>query len=120
MRALGENKFQGAKSSPAVGTDRVRISWKGAASAGESFTFHLAGQILPGKRSLKNRQRRSCLILVSVLSGLDTVRVEVDVQMVRQGLHIASIDIGLGGSAKAKRIQVQPKVRSGGERDQSS
>jgi hypothetical protein len=59
-------------------------------------------------------------IVASVLSGLDVARIEVDVQKVRQGLHIASIDIGLGGSAKAKRIQVQPKVRSGGERDQSS
>jgi hypothetical protein len=48
-------------------------------------------------------------IVASGLSGLDVVRIEVEAQKVLQGLHIAKkntgtcVDLGLGGSARARR-----------------
>jgi hypothetical protein len=74
--------------------------------------IHLAEKILPGECLVEDRQRRSCLVLVSAFSGLDIVRIEVDVQKVRQGLHIASVVLGPGGPAKARRIQVQTTAAS--------
>jgi hypothetical protein len=48
-----------------------------------------------------------------VLSGLDVVRIEVETQKVLQGQCVAKkntgmcVDLGLGGSAKARRLGVQ-------------
>jgi hypothetical protein len=51
-------------------------------------------------------------IVASVLSGLDVVRIDVEVQKVLQGLCVAKkntctgVDLGLGGATRARRLDV--------------
>jgi hypothetical protein len=69
-------------------------------------------------------------VVASVLSGLDVVRIEVDVQKVLQGLRIGKkntgmcVDLGLGGSAMRLDVHTTAedprRDRSGLQPEQSS
>jgi hypothetical protein len=72
----------------------------------------LAGRIGPDEHSVEDQERRAYLIVASVLSGLNFVRVEAEVLGILQGLRIAKknsstcVYLGLAGSARARRLDV--------------
>jgi hypothetical protein len=132
LRALGENK------------SKVRIfTGNGHAKSAEilkGILRHIKIQIFKkcglgggGERSesdqasirWRNGNVVHAFIVASVLSGLDVVRIEVELQKVLQGLRIAKkntgtcVDLGLGGSAGAGRVDVctLDSRRYGGETD---